>query len=135
MNSGRYRNSRYFKRQRPETSQPSDDQVIPASRTPNMASESSATLLRRMTSHFAARFPDRSQQAMNRPVVISEKEVESGMLKPVRTARMRVARSSGVPFVSHAAGLSGIDEVVAKRDPSCKVGSVIRQATCRVNPN
>jgi hypothetical protein len=44
---------------------------------------------------------------MKSPVVISENEVESGMLKPVSTAKKRVARSSGVPDIIHAAGLAG----------------------------
>src|SRR5438477_1357892 len=72
-----------------------------------------------MIAHFAAKFPDASQQAMNRPVVISENDVDSGMLNAVRTARRRVARSNGVPAVSQAPGRSsiGIWRIVGKNGP------------------
>src|SRR5262249_51470924 len=81
------------------------DQLMPTINRPNRVSESSATLLRRMTAHLPAKSPDASQQAVNRPVVISENDVESGMLNAVRTARSRAARSRGLPAANHAAGV------------------------------
>src|SRR5438445_11555176 len=101
-NIGTYTNSRYLSRHRPAAGQLSTDHVTPASNNPNNVSDHSATVFARMTAHFARHAPEQTQQAMNRPVVISENDVDKGMLKPVSTARKRVASSSGVPVANHA---------------------------------
>src|SRR5665213_623866 len=103
---------------------------MPASNRPNMASDSRATTLPRMTSHFDLKFPEQIQHSMNRPVVISENDVDRGMLNPVTTASMRVARSSGEwasgePVSSQSKRLSGVASkcgFVDKEAPCIKVG-------------
>src|SRR5579863_9152824 len=76
-----------------------------------MASDSRATTFPRMNRHFDWKSPDKTQHSMNRPVVISENDVDNGMLNPVSTARMQVARSSGGPAGSQSKRVSGAARV------------------------